>query len=61
MISCVVVFDVPVNKVDYDDTYQWLLGSCVKFSQTAADIEKLISKLRPSWRSGKIDLSCISV
>jgi len=61
MISCVIVFDVPVNKVDYEGTHQWLLGSCVKFSQTAADVEKLISKLRQSCRSGKIDLSCISV
>jgi len=35
MISCIIAFDVRVNKVDYDDTHQWLLGSCVKFSQTA--------------------------
>jgi len=35
MISCVIVFDGRANKVDYDDTHQWLLGSCVKFSQTA--------------------------
>jgi len=35
MISCVIVFDGRVNKVDYDDKHQWLLGSCVKFSQIA--------------------------
>jgi len=35
MISCVIVFDGRVNKVDYDDTHQWLLVSCVKFSQVA--------------------------
>jgi len=35
VISCVIVFDVRVNKVDYDDTHQCLLGSCMKFSQTA--------------------------
>jgi len=35
MISCVVVFDGRVTRVVYDDTQQWLLGSCVKFSQTA--------------------------
>jgi len=33
MISGVIVFDGRVHKVDYDDTHQWLLGSCVKFSQ----------------------------
>jgi len=35
MISCVVVFDDQVIKVEYNDTHQWLLGSCVKFSHTA--------------------------
>jgi len=40
MISCVIVFDGRVNKVDYDDTHQWLLGSCVKFSQTAVVVLK---------------------
>jgi len=29
-----------VNKVDYDDTHQWLLGSCVKDSQTAVMVLK---------------------
>jgi len=36
----VLVFDVWVNKLDYDDTHQWLLGSCVKFSQTAVVVLK---------------------
>jgi len=40
MISCVIVFDVWVNKVSYDDTHQWLLGSCVKFSQNAVVVLK---------------------
>jgi len=40
MISCVFVFDGRVNKVDYDDTHQWFLGSCVKFSQTAVVVLK---------------------
>ena len=35
MISCVVVFDGRVARDVCDDTHQWLLGSCVKFSQTA--------------------------
>jgi len=40
MISCVIVFDGRVNKVDYDDAHQWLLGSCVKFSQTVVMVLK---------------------
>jgi len=40
MISCVIVFDGRVNRVDCDDTHQWLLGSCVKFSQTAVVVLK---------------------
>jgi len=40
MISCVVVFDGRVNKVDYDETHQWFLGSCVKFSQTTVLVLK---------------------
>jgi len=35
MISCVVVFDGRLTRIVYDDTHQWLLGSCVKFIQTA--------------------------
>jgi len=35
MISCLIVFDGRVNKVDYDETHKWLLGSCVTFSQTS--------------------------
>jgi len=35
MISCLVDFDGRVTRVVYDDTHQWLFGSCVKFSQTA--------------------------
>ena len=64
MISCAVVFDGRVTRVLYDYTYQGLLGSCVKFSQRAAvmlKLEKIISKLRNTHGSGKIDLSCISV
>ena len=63
MISCVVVFDGRVIRVVCDDTHQGLLGSCVKFSQTVVvvSVEKSILKLRNSHRSGKIDLSCISV
>jgi len=33
-----VVFYGPVTRVVYDDTHQWLLGSCVKFSQTAVAV-----------------------
>jgi len=61
MISCVVVFDGKITRVVYDDTHQWLLESCVKFSQTAVVAEILISKRRNSRRSGKINLSCYSV
>jgi len=39
MISCVVLDDRVMGVVD-DDTYQWLLGSCVKFSQTAVVVVK---------------------
>jgi len=40
MISCVIVFDGQVTRVVYDDTHQCLLGSCVKFSQTAVVVLK---------------------
>jgi len=40
MISCVAVFDGRVMGVVYDDTQQWFLGSCVKFSITAVLVVK---------------------
>jgi len=40
MISWIVGFDGRVMGVVYDDTHQWLLGSCVRFSQTAALVVK---------------------
>jgi len=40
MTSCVVVFDGRETRVLYDDTHQYLLGSCVKFSQTAVVVLK---------------------
>jgi len=40
MISCVVVFDGRVTRLVYDHTHQWLLGSCVKFSQTTVVVLK---------------------
>jgi len=40
MISWVVGFDGRVMGVVYDDTHQWLLGSCVKFCQTAVLVVK---------------------
>jgi len=40
MISCAVVFDGRVPGVVYDDIHQGLLGSCVKFSQTAVMVLK---------------------
>jgi len=40
MISWVVGFDGRVMGVIYDDTHQWLLGSFVKFSQTAVLLVK---------------------
>jgi len=40
MISCVIVFDGRVTRVVYDNTRHWLLGSCVKFSQTAVVVLK---------------------
>jgi len=40
MISWVVVFDGLVTVVVYDDSHHWLLGSCVKFSQTAVVVLK---------------------
>jgi len=50
------------KRVVYDDTYQGLLGSCVKFSQTAVVVLKFsLRNKQNSHRSGKIDLSCISV
>jgi len=61
MINWVVVFDGRVTKVFYDDTHQGLLSSCVEFSHSGHGVEKLISKLINSHRSGKTDLLCISV
>jgi len=40
MINCVVVFDGRVTLEFFMTTHQWLLGSCVKFSQTAVVILK---------------------
>jgi len=40
MLSCVVVFDERVTRVVYEDTHQWLFGSCVIFSQTAVVVLK---------------------
>jgi len=40
MISWVVGFDDRVMGDVYDDTHQWLLGSCVKFSKTAVVVVK---------------------
>jgi len=40
MISWVVGFDGRVMGVVSDDTHQWLLGSCVKFSQTVVLVMK---------------------
>jgi len=40
MISCVAVLDGWVTRVVYDDIQQGLLGSCVKFSQTAVVVWK---------------------
>jgi len=40
MISYIVVFDGRVTRVAYDDTHQWLLRSCVKFSPTAVVVLK---------------------
>jgi len=50
-----VVFDGRVTRVVYDDTLQELLGSRVKFSQTAVVVcKKFISKLRNRRRNGNI-------
>jgi len=40
MISSDIVFDDRVTRVVYDDTHQWLLGSCGKFSQAAVMVLK---------------------
>jgi len=40
MISTAVVFDGWVARIVCDDTHQGLLGSCVKFSQTAVMVLK---------------------
>jgi len=62
MIRWAVGFDGRVMGVVYDDTRRWLLGSCMKFSQTAVLVVK--GSIR-SYETGvvnvKIDLSCISV
>jgi len=45
-----------------DDTYQWLLGSCVKInSDRGRGIKRFSSKLRNSRRNMKIDLPYISL
>jgi len=44
--------------VVYDDIYQWLLGSCVKFSQTAVLVVKgSVRSKETVVINGKIDLS----
>jgi len=40
MISWVVVLDGRTMGVVYDETHQWLFGSCVKFNQTAVVVVK---------------------
>jgi len=40
MISCAVVYDGRVTRIVCRDTRQGLLGSCVKFSQTAVMVLK---------------------
>jgi len=47
MISWAVGFDGRVMGVVYDDTHQWLLGSCVKFfSDRGFGGERSSSKLK---------------
>jgi len=40
MISCGVVFGDQVMGVVYNNTHQWLLGSCVEVRQTAVVVAK---------------------
>jgi len=40
MTCSAVVFNGRVTRVVFDDTHQQLLGSCVKFSQTAVVVLK---------------------
>jgi len=40
MINGVVVCDGRVTRVVYHDTHQWLLGTSMKFSQTAVVVLK---------------------
>jgi len=62
MISCVVVFDGRATRVVYDDHTSGVAPILRKiWSDRGRDVEKLILKPRNSHRSGKIDLSCISV
>jgi len=61
MIKFFVVFDRRLTRAVYDYKHQWLLGSCVKFSQFVVLLKNSFPKLRNSHRSGKIDLTCISV
>jgi len=62
MISWVVGFDGRVMGVVYDDTDQWFLGSCVKFSQKAVLVVKgSVRNQETVVINGKIDLSCNSV
>jgi len=58
MITWVVGFDGRAMGVVYDDIYQWLLGSCVKFSQTAVLVVKgSVRSKETVVINGKIDLS----
>jgi len=61
MISCVVVFDCRVTRVVNDDTPGVARILYEILSDSGRSAEKSISKLRNSHRSGKFDLSCISV
>jgi len=49
--------------VVYDDSHQWLLGSCVKLDKIALVVcwWKIQFETKNSRSNGKIDLPCISV
>jgi len=62
MISWAVGFDGRVMEVVYDDTHRWLLGSCMKFCQTAVLVVKgLVQSYETGIVNGKLDLLCTSV
>ena len=50
MRSYIVVVDGRVSRGVYGDTHKWLLGSCVRFSQTAVACCNIHFETKKQWQ-----------